>query len=324
MTNRDTPATELLSELDKLMDSVFPTSVVFASSKDRPLRWTKKTVSSGDRIYVTIVSDKGDLSDDARPVVTVTTVITVTDPETSIHSSLTTRLSVTNIMNTPEATPRNESTPQSTSSVGGGETEALATTHRRSHDLSEGAIAAIALGTVLSLVATIMAVWICVRKRGKSWKKDQSFVPPNNPILNPQPPTPPPLPELPSFADRTATPDDSWISCHDISDPRETLSQGVRSPTPQPAVAEVMSYTRAWQKPRVYTVGGPGIAELPGSEPTARSIEKNGDISPTSPVYAAYSPYRGSHVVSPLSPTSRFRPQPPWGSGEQDVQRRRY
>lgn len=71
--------------------------------------------------------------------------------------------------------------------------------------------------------------------------------------------------ELPaSVADYTIQTDasstlepNSWLSLQNMSitsDPRETLSQGVRSPTPRPAVAELQSFVRAGQKPRVYTV----------------------------------------------------------------------
>ncbi|RGP79994.1 hypothetical protein FLONG3_1938 [Fusarium longipes] len=171
-----------------------------------------------------------------------------------------------------------------------------------SRELSDGAIAAVVLGIVFGLAAIALSVWffICKRRRSSIINRVTS---PQTPISNPSSPssplpTPlPPIAELSSQGERTPNMEDSWVSCGDR----------VRSPTPQPAVAELKSFTRTWQKPRVYTVTGGRIAELPGSKPsTSRNNDGDDDMSPISPPSQAEASRAERHVVSPMSLNSRF------------------
>ncbi|KAM5351800.1 hypothetical protein ACJ41O_004523 [Fusarium nematophilum] len=318
MANRNTLVTRLFSEIDELMDSVFSTSIVFSSRKGTPVRWTRKTVTYSSTIYVTDIPDEGDEDDDDDevPVVTATKVITIMDPY-STKPLYPTSPPTTITPLTQGTTPGNQPSDRPTSPVGTHGPANLTSAHHRPHDMSGGVIAAITVGTVLALALLISVTWFSIHRRRKQWQEDDRDARSHSQMPSPRALTPPRLPELSAQDDRTATPEpDSWLSYHDLGDPRETLSQGVRSPTPQPAVAEVRSYTRAWQKPRVYTVGGPGVAELPGSEPASRSA--------ASPVSPGDSTYVGSHnTVSPLSPTSRFRPFSPLSSDERRAGHRR-
>ncbi|KAJ3468731.1 hypothetical protein MRS44_002796 [Fusarium solani] len=325
MASRDNLAADVFSpEIDKLMATDYPTSPLFAaSSKGRPVRWTSKTVTSSNSIYVTAAPDDEDDRDfqGSWPVVTLTTMITVTDPfsQEPLFPLPPTRLTTRTTTMAAETTPRNMSSSEPTLSVetsadsDGGATPA--SIDDRSHGLSQGLIAAIAVGTALGLTVMILMAWICIRHRRKQCDEDNSTISRNNsmPIL--RPPSLPPLPELSSYAERTDTPNDSLLSCSILSDPRETLSQGVRSPTPQPAVAEVRSFTRTWQKPRVYTVGERGAPELQGSEPVGSPLGRSHDPAAISPASGMDSTYAGSHVVSPLSPPSRYGSLSPWDSG---------
>lgn len=325
-SSRDILAADVFSpEIDKLMATDYPTSPLFAaSSKGWPVRWTSKTVTSSNSIYVTAVQDDRDF-EGSWPVVTLTTMITVTGPfsQEPIFPLPPTRSTTRTTTIAAETTPRNMSSSEPTLSV---ETSAetsvesddaapAASMDGRSHGLSQGLIAAIAVGTALAVTVMILLAWICIRHRRKQCDEDNSTISRNNsmPIL--RSPSLPPLPELSSHAERTDTPNDSLLSCSILSDPRETLSQGVRSPTPQPAVAEVRSFTRTWQKPRVYTVGERGASEIQGSEPVGSPLGRSHDSVPISPASGVDSTYPGSQVVSPLSPPSRYGSLSPWDSG---------
>lgn len=324
MTSRDILAADVFSpEIDKLMASDYPTGPLFAaSSKGTPVRWTRKTVTYSNSIYVTAVPDDGDGRDfeGSRPVVTLSTMIAVTDPfsQESILSLPPTRQTKRTTTMAEEATPRNMSSSEPTSSVetsiGSDGVAPPTSTDDRSHGLSQGLIAAIAVGTALALTVMMLMAWICIRHRRKQCDESNSASPRHNsmPIL--RPPSLPPLPELSSHAERTDTPNDSLLSCSILSDPRETLSQGVRSPTPQPAVAEVRSFTRTWQKPRVYTVGERSVSETQGLEPVGSPLGRGYDPSPVSPASGVDSTYPGGHIVSPLSSPSRYGSLSPWAN----------
>ncbi|KAM6536975.1 hypothetical protein FALCPG4_002939 [Fusarium falciforme] len=331
MASRDNLAADVFSpEIDKLMATDYPTSPLFAaSSKGRPVRWTSKTVTSSNSMYVTAVLDDEDDRDfEGSSVVTLATMVTVTDPfsQEPLFPLPPTRPTTRTTTMAAETTPRNMSSSEPTlpvetsakTSVDSDGAAPPASIDDRSHGLSQGLIAAIAVGTALALTVMILMAWICIRHRRKQCDEDNSTISRNNsmPIL--RPPSLPPLPELSSHAERTDTPNDSLLSCSILSDPRETLSQGVRSPTPQPAVAEARSFTRTWQKPRVYTVGGRGPSELQSSEPVGSPLGRSHDSSPISPAPGMDSTYPGSHVVSPLSPPSRYGSLSPWDSGGQE------
>ncbi|KAH6983160.1 hypothetical protein BKA56DRAFT_343412 [Ilyonectria sp. MPI-CAGE-AT-0026] len=148
--------------------------------------------------------------------------------------------------------------------------------------LSDGTIAAIVVGGTLTLAIVAFVVWICIQHRKKIWKTHSPTILPTRLVL---PEETRELPEICSQADRTKSA--SWLAYQDIWDLRETSSQGVRSPTPKPALAEVKSYTRARQRAQLCNVGGRRrpVAELPGSEmiwvPTQLNISPMSPISPT-------------------------------------------
>jgi hypothetical protein len=182
--------------------------------------------------------------------------------------------------------------------------DSLTSTPDHSRRLSDGAIAAVVIGVVFGLALAAVAAWLLMRKRRRRPTISNPILPREPELNSPPPPssplpTPPLLPELSAHPDRTSTLEDSWVSYGDR----------VRSPTPQPAVAEVKSFTRAWQKPRVYTVGGRRIAELPDSRqrpsPDDESDEDDG-MSPVPPASRGSSAQANRRVVSPTSLTSRF------------------
>ncbi|KAM0196889.1 hypothetical protein ACHAPI_005438 [Fusarium lateritium] len=193
----------------------------------------------------------------------------------------------------PTATPEGSQSPDS-----------LASTPNHSRRLSDGAIAAVVIGVVVGLALATLAAWLLMRKRRRRPTISNPILPREPELCSPPPPssplpTPPLLSELSAHPDRNSTLEDSWVSYGDR----------VRSPTPQPAVAEVKSFTRAWQKPRVYTVGGRRIAELPGSQPQTSlddESDEEGGISPIPPASRASSAQADRRVVSPTSLTSRF------------------
>lgn len=164
--------------------------------------------------------------------------------------------------------------------------------------LSYGAIAAIVIGVLFGLAITALATWLLVRKSRRRSRVTQ-VTPPQTPIYSPSPPssplpTPPPLTE--SGNDRMSSLEDSWVSYGDR----------VRSPTPQPAVAEIRSFTRAWQKPRAYTVSRGRMTEVHGSEDSESPPSPDDDTSPISPLSRSSSVQADRRVVSPVSLVSRF------------------
>jgi hypothetical protein len=194
--------------------------------------------------------------------------------------------------NYPTTTPEGNQSPDS-----------LASTPSHSRRLSDGAIAAVVIGVVFGLALAALLAWLLMRKRRRRPTISNPILPWEPEIYSPPPPssplpTPPLLSELSAHPERTSTLEDSWVSYGDR----------VRSPTPQPAVAEVKSFTRAWQKPRVYTVGGRHIAELPGSQPQTNPDESDEDdgMSPIPPASRGSSAQANRRVVSPTSLTSRF------------------
>ncbi|KAM0238913.1 hypothetical protein ACHAP5_008487 [Fusarium lateritium] len=218
---------------------------------------------------------------------------------TTIPTSSSTKIIVRPDITTKSDTHYPAATPEDTQSP-----DSLASTPNHSRRLSDGAIAAVFIGVFVGLALAALAAWLLMRKRRIRPTISNPILPREPELYSPPPPssplpTPPLLSELSAQPDRNSTLEDSWVSYGDR----------VRSPTPQPAVAEVKSFTRAWQKPRVYTVGGRRIAELPGSQPQTspddESDEEDG-LSPIPPASRASSAQADRRVVSPTSLTSRF------------------
>ncbi|QPC62007.1 hypothetical protein HYE67_004238 [Fusarium culmorum] len=166
----------------------------------------------------------------------------------------------TRIEGTPDTTTQNDTQYSTAISTNSQNPDSLSGAIHDSGGWSDGDIAAVVLGVIFCLIA--------IARRSPTIHR---VTPPQTPISSPSPPsstlpTPPPIAELSSQGDQTSNMASSWVSYGDR----------VRSPTPQPAVAEVKSFTRAWQKPRVYTVTGGRVAELQGSKPST-NLDGGGD-----------------------------------------------
>ncbi|KAJ4255519.1 hypothetical protein NW762_009514 [Fusarium torreyae] len=300
MANSGTSTINLFSDIDKLMATIFPTRIAFPSGKDRTVPRTWKT-SHGSTFIAAVPSGKD--KNDEGGVLTVTETTTMnpyTEQSRDNISTTTSSSPSTQLTATPDNTTENDTRHETTAPTSSQSPSSLSSTLHHSRGLSDGTIAAIVIGVLLGLAVIAAGIWFFIRRRRRRWPNSQA-TPPQTPIYNPPPPrsplpTPPPLPELSAHTERASTPEDSWVSYG-----RENLS-----PTPQPAVAEVKSFTRARQKPRVYTVTGGRIAELPGSESQTSYDDRDDDLSPISPVSEAPSSHVGDHIVSPVSLTSRF------------------
>lgn len=73
------------------------------------------------------------------------------------------------------------------------------------------------------------------------------------------------------------------------------------------------SYTRAWQKPRIYDVGGQPIVELPAEDVANEATFGNHHTVPISPADGLPG---NESLVSPVSPTPRRAQTLPWGECE--------
>ncbi|KAF5660466.1 hypothetical protein FHETE_9008 [Fusarium heterosporum] len=225
---------------------------------------TFKSVGFGDRDNIESGVKTETVWETLNPYTTSTRDSTSTTIPISSSTEVITRPNITTESNTDNSitTPGGSQSPNS-----------LVSTPSHSRGLSDGAIAAVVIGVIFGLVFIALAIWLLVRTRlGRPTISnpilprqipDYDHLPPNSPL-----PAPPLLSELSAHPDRISTPEDSWVSYGDR----------VRSPTPQPAVAEMKSFTRAWQKPRVYTVGGGRIAELQGSQPWPSLNEEDGNM----------------------------------------------
>lgn len=285
------------------MTTFSPTRIMFPSDKVRSVPRTWKT-SHGSTFKTAGPDDR----DNVESGVKTETVWETMDPyttstrhsiSTTIPASWSTKTTARPDITTKSDTNYHTTTPESSQSP-----DTLASTPNHSRRLSDGAIAAVVIGVIFGLALAALAVWLLMR-RSRRRPTISNPIPPREPeIYSPPPPssplaTPPLLLELSAHPDRTSTLEDSWVSYGDR----------VRSPTPQPAVAEVKSFTRAWQKPRVYTVGGRRIAELPDSQPQSSPDEESDEddgMSPIPPASRGSSAQANRRVVSPTSLTSRF------------------
>ncbi|KAF4345276.1 hypothetical protein FBEOM_778 [Fusarium beomiforme] len=280
------------------MTAMFPTDTVIPSREDRDVPPTWQS-SHGSTFKTALHSDQ-----DSRSGVKTETVWETMDPYSSDRGSIPTTIlttSSTTTTETPVATTNNDTDYSTATPTVSQRSDSLASTLHNSDGLSDGAIAAIVVGVLCGLAAVALAIWLWVQKSRRRSRMTQ-VTPPQTPIYSPSPPrsplaSPPPLTE-PSN-DRISGLEDSWASYGDR----------VRSPTPQPAVAEVQRFTRAWRKPRVYTIGGGRMAEpqgSEGSEPPPSPDDGYDDMSPISPMSRAGSSQADRRVVSPVSLVSRF------------------
>ncbi|KAH6966335.1 hypothetical protein EDB82DRAFT_327786 [Fusarium venenatum] len=281
------------------MATVFPTHIGFPPVKDRN-DVSRTMITSHGSISKTASSN--DRENDGGGIKTETVWETMNPyTKTSEDSTSTSTPSSrrTRIVATPNTTTKTEANYSTASPADSQSPSPFAAAFHDSRGWSDGDIAAVVLGIVVCLAAIALTVWFFVYKRRRS-PTIHRVTPPQTLTFNPSPPssplpTPPPIPELSSQGDQTSNMEGSWVSYGDR----------VRSPTPQPAVAEVRSFTRAWQKPRVYTVTGGRIAELQGSK-LSTSLDNGDDgVSPISPISRAESSRADRRIVSPTILTSK-------------------
>ncbi|KAJ4136224.1 hypothetical protein NW768_003832 [Fusarium equiseti] len=287
------------------MATIFLPRIASPDSKDRNVPRIM-TSSHSPSFKTTVPSDRDNDDDGIKTEVKTETVwetmnpYTETEPSTSaVTSRPRTKIAATPVTTT-TITTKNEANYSTASPTATQSPESLAPEFRESGGLSDGAIAAVVLGVVFGLAVIALAAWFLFYKRHRGSTINRATSP-QTPIYKPPPPssplpTPPPVAELSSQGDGSPSMEDSWISYGDR----------VRSPTPQTAVAEVKSFTRTRQKPRVYTVGGGRIAELHGSEPSTGNDDGDDEMSPISPMSRAGPSLADRRVVSPMSLTLRF------------------
>ncbi|VTT83327.1 unnamed protein product [Fusarium fujikuroi] len=252
--------------------------------RDVPRTWQS---SHGSTFKTVVHSDRDSESGVMTETVWETMNPYSSDPDGTPNTIPT--VSSTTITATPVATTNNYTTYSTATPAGNQSSGSGASTLHHPSGLSDGATAAIVIGVLFGLAITALATWLLVRKLRRRSRVTQ-VTPPQTPIYSPSPPssplpTPPPLTE--SGNDRISSLEDSWVSYGDR----------VRSPTPQPAVAE---------KPRVYTVSRGRMTGVHGSEDSESPPSPDDDTSPISPLSRASSFQADRRVVSPVSLVSRF------------------
>ncbi|KAH7155159.1 hypothetical protein B0J13DRAFT_521314 [Dactylonectria estremocensis] len=168
--------------------------------------------------------------------------------------------------------------------------------------LPDGTIAAGVVGVILTAAIVLFITWICVERRRQRWTTSSPMSLHTRPV-HPEDGRAPS--ELRSLTDDPGS--HSWMADRDFWDPRESSSQGVRSPTPKPAVAAVRSHTRH-QRAQLCYIGGRGrpVAQLHRSEPA--QIPDQLDISPMTSISRTDSTYHDSSRASPLFQDCAFGP----------------
>ncbi|KAI1067267.1 hypothetical protein LB506_004198 [Fusarium annulatum] len=280
---------------ERVMRAKVEADVTVPSHEDRdvPRTWQ----SSHGSTFKTVVHSNRDSESGVMTETVWETMNPYSSDPDGIPNTIPTASSTT-ITATPVATTNNYTTYSTATPAGNQSSGSGASTLHPPSGLSYGAIAAIVIGVLFGLAITALATWLLVRKSRRRSRVTQ-VTPPQTPIYSPSPPssplpTPPPLTE--SGNDRMSSLEDSWVSYGDR----------VRSPTPQPAVAEIRSFTRAWQKPRAYTVSRGRMTEVHGSEDSESPPSPDDDTSPISPLSRSSSVQADRRVVSPVSLVSRF------------------
>lgn len=204
-------------------------------------------------------------STEATIIFTKTTVDSFTSTITSLNST-----SVTNTTSAPEVANTWIAVPSPDQDDGSG-------------DVPDGTTAAIVFGTLLAIGAIIYIAW-CIqhRKRRRGQGKSVNFSPSSassygNGCLS--------LGDLgPGFNDDShLTGLEAWLAQNTRDDVRLSDLEGMQSPSPQPATAEMQSFTRAQRKPRMCNIGQPVVPRrAPYPPPSARgSAPVSGRRPPT-------------------------------------------
>lgn len=218
--------------------------------------------------------------------------------------------------------------------------------------INNGATAAIVVGIVVLFIAIAYATWVCRRKicRRKHPSPDFSSLASSYehalPMDDLKPPRPPEWqhrkPTSPDFSTLAAPyehggeindmgpkgpPDspsiglDTWLSHHGAGDPRTSVWSRIQSPSPQPAVAEVQSFTRTRQKPVVCDIGSmrptiPDVSPVP-DEASGHGFRDEPVGSSREPAELA-TPHSWHGMATPLTPTGEFAPTWPYQEGYPD------
>lgn len=194
----------------------------------------------------------------------------------------------------------------STGDASANATQTTSTPNPSVDGLPGGSIAAITVSIAFAASILGSGLWLWMRRRRRhKISPDSSPRPPlheEDSYLGSTGPSPHDIDTGPS------SPGD-WPSHQEgIVDPRILTWQGIQSPTPKPAVAEVRSFTRAWQKPRMCDIGQRPVAELPGKDATRGSQDALGHIDTGGPDISPISPtdwlYGNSSPISPISATN--------------------
>lgn len=265
------------ARLKSKMDD-FTTSIAFASSKDTPIQRTEIIYTS-----IRMMSYSSSDHDSTTTTLTLTTTSTRTKTVHYTPPTLDSPAFASNVAST-------ESTPPIAS------LSATSLPTQGSKNVPDGVIAGIVIGVILALTILGVLLWFYLRHRRRQWKpgmpldsSDGSFRVLTRPeAAEPDRSSNDLTPPEPTYT----SPEDSRLSAWD----------GASSSTPQPAVAEVRSYTRARQKPRIYDIGGPPIVEVPTENDRSRATSNEDDAIPISPTDGLPG---DESIVSPVSPSPR-------------------
>ena len=115
----------------------------------------------------------------------------------------------------------------------------------------DGATAAIAVGVVILIASLAYVVWHIQSKKRQRKPRTFNFDSLSSPRTNH-------LPMDDLYPDRPFSPPvnlESWLAHQHAGNSGPNTDSGTQSPPPRPAVAELQSFTRSRQKPRIYDVG---------------------------------------------------------------------
>ena len=270
------------------MDESQGTTIEFASSKDIPVQRTRITITSDKIISKTLSTDT---TGTTTLTTTKTRTLTVSNATKSDSSGTFTSSLISATGQTPPPTDIN----------------APPIAQSKSKSLPGGTVAGIVFGIMIALVIIGFFVWWLLRKRKRQEEQNEISHPVPNPgqssfrlLSQPQ------LAELEHDSRPLPPPEPThWFGPNTPDNSRLSSWTGTQFSTPRPAVAEVKSYTRAGQKPRVYDIGGNRISELPAENSAAHATSGSFEMVPM--------PQLGDEsIVSPLSPSPQARPMLPW------------
>ncbi|CAM1504067.1 Fc.00g016580.m01.CDS01 [Cosmosporella sp. VM-42] len=290
--------------ISEVMDEFQMTSVEYASSKDHPVQRTDVILTS-EEIFSRL-EPSGPL-ESWTPTTSSTITLTTTKMRTWMVPAITG--SIYSTPPTPSTTLARHAAASST------DTGAPAAVHVGSKSLPAGAIAAVVVGAVIFVALFGAFGWLFKRRRRQraEWEDEGP--------LEPRPIRSFTVLNQPQIAELGPSPNHPTSSVHDHdhsfassapSDPRLSAWTGVQSPSPKLAVAEQKTYTRAWQKPRLFHVGH-GPAELPAEDiPNHVELAELGGnhvalVSPADKRSGRHS------LVSPVTTGAQHGGRPLWG-----------